>query len=162
MSQRAAGLADRLESINAELIAAVEGCSQTAWTSECSGEGWPIGVTAHHVAESYLGFKSLIEGIANGADLPPITPEILDASNAQHAQEAAGCTAAETLDLLRTNGRALAEMVRGLSDQQLDRSAPLALAGGASISAEKMAEFMIGHPTDHLASIRAALGGKAA
>ena len=158
MSVRAAALADRFERINRDLIAAVERCADADWQRTCAGEGWPIGVTAHHVATSYPAFKGFIQGIATGADLPPITPEMLDASNARHAEEHARCSRQETLELLRRDGQAAAEAVRGLSDEQLDRTAPMALAGGSAVSAQQMAEFMIGHPTDHLASIRAALG----
>jgi hypothetical protein len=158
MSERAAALAERFERINQDLIATVERCSDADWQRACAGEGWPVGVTAHHVATSYPAFSSFIQGIATGADLPPITPEMLDASNARHAEEHAGCSRQETLAMLRRDGQAAAEAVRGLNDEQLDRTAPLALAGGAAISAQQMAEFMIGHPTDHLASVQAALG----
>jgi uncharacterized damage-inducible protein DinB len=159
MSERAAALAERFERINQDLIVAVERCSDADWQRACAGEGWPVGVTAHHVATSYPAFKGFIQGIATGADLPPVTPEMLDASNAQHAEEHARCSRQETLELLRRGGQAAAEAVRDLSDEQLDRTAPMALAGGAAISAQQMAEFMIGHPTGHLASIQAALGG---
>jgi uncharacterized damage-inducible protein DinB len=162
MSQRAASLADRFEQANEAVIAAVERCSDTDWTATCDGEHWSVGVTAHHVATSYAGFQSIIQGLASGAEMPPFTREMLDQSNAQHAQEFAGCTRAETVTLLRSNGQVAADTVRGLSDEQLDRGAPLALAGGQTISAAQMAEFMIGHPTDHLASIRSALGAGSA
>jgi uncharacterized damage-inducible protein DinB len=158
MSQRATSLADRFEQANEAVIAAVERCSDTDWATTCDGEHWSVGVTAHHVATSYAGFQGIIQGLASGAEMPPFTREMLDQSNAEHAQEFAGCTRAETVALLRTNGRAAADTVRSLSDEQLDRSAPLALAGGNTISAAQIAEFMIGHPRDHLASIRSALG----
>jgi hypothetical protein len=158
MSQRAASLADQFERINAALIAAVQACSETDWASTCEGERWPVGVTAHHVAVSYPAFKDLVLGIANGAELPPITPEMLDGFNRQHAVDAAHCTRAETLDLLRHDGNAAADAVRALSDTQLDRTAAMALTGDAPVSAQRMVEFMIDHPTDHLASIRTAIG----
>lgn len=162
MSQRAASLADRFERANAAVIAAVESCSDADWKSVCAGEGWPVGVTAHHIALSYPPFQGFIQGIASGADLPPTTREMLDAGNAQHAQEHVDCTRDETLELLRRDGQAVAAAMRGLSDEQLDRSAPVALAGGATISAQQMAEFLIGHPTEHLASMEAALGSRVA
>src|SRR5687767_14990539 len=101
MSERAANLADQFERINAALIATVEACSDADWQGVCAGEGWPVGVTAHHVALSYPAFRGFIQGIATGADLPPITGEMLDASNAKHAIEAANYTRTETLELLR-------------------------------------------------------------
>ena len=50
MSERAAALAERFERINQDLIATVERCSDADWRRACAGEGWPVGVTAHHVA----------------------------------------------------------------------------------------------------------------
>ena len=66
--------------------------------------------------------------------------------------------AATDNDRLRTEGRAAVEMVRGLSDEQLDRTAPMAFAGGAEWSAADVIErVLIGHPVQHGASIQAAL-----
>jgi hypothetical protein len=48
--------------------------------------------------------------------------------------------------------------VRGLSDEQLDRTAPLPLANGAVVSTQNLIEggVLIEHATAHLASIKAA------
>ncbi len=158
MQTRAATLAEQFEQINTDLIATVESCSDADWQRTCAGETWPVGVTAHHVALSYPAFQGFILDIANGAAPPAITREMLDDANHHHAAEAANCTRAETLELLRHNGVAVVEAVRGLTDAQLDRSAPMALTGGASVSAQQLTEILIGHPIDHLASIRTTLG----
>ena len=158
MSERAAALSERFERTNQALIDAVQRCSDADWRNTCAGEGWPVGVTAHHVAMSYPAFRSFIKGIATGGEMPPFTREMLDAGNAEHAEQHAACTREETLALLRRDGQAAAEALRSLTDAQLDRTAPLALAGGSRVSAAQMAEFMIGHPTEHLASIQATLG----
>jgi len=61
-------------------------------------------------------------------------------------------------ELLRRNGAA-ANVVRGLSDEQLGRSAPMPLIGGAPVSARRMIEnVLIGHLQEHAGSIRSALG----
>ncbi len=158
MSTRGEALAKRFEDANNELMAAAEGCSDEQWRTSCSGEGWSVGVTAHHVAASSEVIAGLIQALATGQALPPVTSEMLDQGNATHAQESANCTREETLELLRRGGRSRASIVRGLSDEQLDRGAPIALMGGQTVTAGQFVEVvLIGHPKGHLASIRSAV-----
>ena len=157
MSGRAEALAERFEQVNNELIAKVEGCSDQQWWATCQGEGWSVGVTAHHVAGGNRAIAGFVQTIANGEPMPPITMEQIDQMNAQHAQEFANCTKAETLELLRSSGEAAAGMVRGLNDEQLDRSQPLTVMGGQQVSAQQFIEMvLIGHVQGHLQSINAA------
>ena len=159
MSQRAAELAAKLESANAAVIAALERCSDEQLKRTCEGEGWPVTVAAHHVAVSHTGIAGLVKLIADGQPVPPITMEMINAGNAQHAREFANVTREETLAALRTGGQAAVEMVRGLTDEQLDRTAPMAFAGGAEWSAAEVIErVLIGHPIGHGESIRTAVG----
>ncbi|MCL4553406.1 MAG: hypothetical protein M1305_07660, partial [Candidatus Marsarchaeota archaeon] len=82
----------------------------------------------------------------------------LDASTARHAAEYAGCTKAETLDLLRRDGRRAAEAVRALTDEQLDRQAPPNGTRPARTAQDVVERILINHVTAHGASIREALG----
>jgi hypothetical protein len=158
VSERAADLAAKLDSANAAVIAALESCSTEQLGKTCEGEGWPVTVAAHHIAVSHTGIAGLVQLIANGQPLPAITMEMIDAGNAQHAQEFANVSREETLAMLRKEGQAAVEMVRGLTDEQLDRTAPMAFAGGAEWSAAEVIErVLIGHPEMHGASINAAV-----
>jgi uncharacterized damage-inducible protein DinB len=155
MSQRTTGLADRFEQANQALIAAVERCSPEEWTRVTSSEAWSVGVTARHVAISHLPIMGLVELVANGGDVPPLTMDMFHENNAQHAQEHANCTREEVLEILRRDGAAAAEKLRSLSDEQLDRSAPMAFAGGTEMSAVQLVEgILLAHPAQHLASIK--------
>ena len=61
----------------------------------------------------------------------------------------------DTVALLRSSGADAAAVIRGLSDEQLDRSAPMAFAGGAEMSAVQLVEgILLAHPAQHLASIK--------
>src|SRR5690348_12381152 len=160
VSERAADLAAKLERANAAVSAALENCSEAQLKQTCEGEGWPVTVAAHHVAVSHTGIAGLVQLIANGQPLPAITREMIDAGNAQHAKEFANVSREETLAALRKEGRAAVEMVRGLSDEQLDRTAPMAFAGGAEWTAEQVIErVLIGHPIGHGESINGAIAG---
>lgn len=157
MSERAEALANQLAQVTAELAAAVEGCSDETWKKTCSAEGWSIGVTAHHAASSYGPVFGLAQAVATGVEVPPITMEMIDAGNAQHAIEYANCTKEDVLAILRTDAPGIIEGVRGLSDEQLDCSAALAMTGGAPMSAQQIVEgILINHPREHLESIRSA------
>jgi uncharacterized damage-inducible protein DinB len=159
MGQRVEALAAELQRVNGELEQAIETCSDDDWRRVCSGEGWSVGVAARHVAVTHESIAGLVQAVANEQPVPPITPEMLDAYNAQHAAEFANCTREEVLALHRRGARAAADAVRGLGDEQLDRTAPIPIAGGASMSAQQVIEAgLIGHPSEHLASIRAAVG----
>jgi len=159
MGQRTNDLADRFESANNDVIAAVEGCSDDQWRKTTNSEGWSVGVVAHHIASSHEPVAGLVRLVATGQPLPNLTMDMIHAGNAQHAQEQANCTREETLALLKSGGEAAASILRGLSDEQLDRAAPLALLGGKEVSANQLVEMvMIGHPVQHLESINSALG----
>jgi uncharacterized damage-inducible protein DinB len=155
MSQRAEALAKQFEQANNEFTTAIEHCPETAWASNCQSEGWPVSVTAHHVAEGTAAISGLVQMAAAGQALPPLTPEMLDQGNSEHAQKFANCTKQECLDLSRRNGESAAAMVRGLSDEQLDRTGTLF---GGSMSSQQMIEnILIGHVQGHLQSIRGAV-----
>jgi uncharacterized damage-inducible protein DinB len=150
-------LAQRLEQANGELIAAVERCSGEQWRARCEREGWSVNVTAHHVAVTHEVLSRFTEMMANGQPMPDVTREMIDQANAEHAKQNADCTKEETTEMLRSSGASAANVVRGLSDEQLQRSARVL---GAQVTAEQFIEnVLIGHPTGHLQSIRAAVGG---
>ena len=113
MSERAAALAAKFEQVNQELIDVIEECSDEKWRSACAGEGWSVGVTAHHVAFDTPLLAAMVRAIASGQPFPPLTAEGPDKANAQHAQGHADCTKQETLDLLRREVPIAASVVRG-------------------------------------------------
>jgi uncharacterized damage-inducible protein DinB len=159
MSQRSQVLANQFEQASQEVIATVERCSDAQWTTKTSSETWSVGVVAHHVAQGHESIAGFVKMIATGQPLPPLTMDTLHQLNAEHAKQYADCTKTETLALLRKNAAAAAGIVRGLSDEQLDRSAPV--LGGPSKTAQQMVEqVLIGHMQEHHGSIRATTRAK--
>ena len=154
MAERAEALAAKFEAANNDVIATVEAASDEQWAATCADEGWSVGVVAHHIAGGTPLITGLVQALASGADLPALTSEQLDQGNAQHAQEHANCTKEETLEMLRTGGPAAVTAVRGLSDEQLDRSSTV-IAGVPDMSVEQVIENVLIHSaTGHLASIK--------
>ncbi len=158
MSQRTKELVARLTGFNNEFIAFVDNCSDEEWRKVCSGEGWTVGVVAHHVAAGHFGAIDFIRMIVAGEAMPEITMEAIDQMNAQHAKEHANCTRAEVLGLLRENGSAFASYLEELSEADLLRTGYLAAIGG-DVSAQQLIEMVILQSGgEHLDSMKAATG----
>jgi uncharacterized damage-inducible protein DinB len=159
MGQKSQALAEQFEQANRQMTATIERCSDAQWKTKTSGETWPVGVVAHHVAQSHEGISGLVHMIATGQQLPPMTMDMINQGNAEHAKKFANVTREETLALLKKNGAAAASAVRGLSDEQLDRSAPV--LGGSPMTAQQVIErILIGHVKEHHGSIQAVVGAK--
>ena len=154
---KGADLADRFEAANNDFIRKLEALRPEQWAMTCEETGWPVNVTAHHVAESTGALTQIIGGVASGADLPGITSEMLDQINAEHAQRAATVTRDETVQLARTNGAQAVQTLRSLGDEQLLNTMNVASMGG-SVSAEWIAEnVLIGHIGMHWPMIERAV-----
>jgi len=154
MTTRSERLAAQLEAATQDAIQAVQTCSDSVWHAATPNDGRTVGVVAHHCATGDLPIGELVDVIAKSKPMPPLTPEMIDQGNAQHAVEFANVTKADTVAALQQNGIAAAAMVRALNDEQLDRSAQLF---GEQWTAERaIQQILIGHITGHLESIRAA------
>ena len=164
MAQRAAALADRFEGMNQQMMQTVEGCSEPQWRTITAREGWPVRVVAHHVAAGHKTIAELIRLAATGQPEPAMTLEMLDRANAAHASQYANCTKAETLELLSRNGSAAAAIVRGLTDEELDRivSAFRMRTYPSWVPAMSVAQtierFLIDHIREHLENILTVIG----
>lgn len=156
MGQKSMELATRFEQVNQELIAFVEACSDANWRRTTTAEQWPVAVVAHHVGSSHGVIAGLARKIADGEALPPVSWDMIHSMNAQHAQEHANATKAETLGLLRQGGADAATMVRGLSDEQLARTG--SVLGQPMTAAHLIDGILIGHVVEHAGSLRSALG----
>ena len=160
MGARAEQMAKKFEASCGELNRVVEGLSDADWKKVTTAEKWPVGVVAHHVAQGHANISGLIQVVAKGQPGPQITMDMIHANNAKHAQEKANVTKAETLALLRTGGDKAADIVRGLSDAELDRSGTVLVDAPAMTAAQAIEGILINHVHEHLGSIRATTGAK--
>ena len=160
MTDRSEKLATQFERAVAELIGTVEQCTDGKWRAVCGDEQWSVAATAHHVGSQWALEHEYITAAAEGRSAPTHTWDDINARNARHATEFAACTRADAIKLLRDGSAPMAAYVRGLSDEQLDRTMSLPLADGAAVSTQQLIEggVLIGHATAHLQSIRAAEG----
>ena len=159
-SRRAQLLADRIEEGAAGLAAFAEGLSEEEWRTPVSRtDKRSVGVIVHHVASVYPVEIDLARAVASGKAVTGVTWEVVGEMNAKHAGDQAGVTKAAALELLRRNSREAADVVRGFTDDELDRAAPFSLSFGAPVTAQFVIEdHALRHSWHHLARIRAALG----
>ena len=159
MGTRAEALAQRIEQGAATLAAYAQGLSDTQWTAAVPPDGRRVGVIVHHVASVYPIEVHLANEIAAGKPVTEVTWAAVHEMNAKHAQDNAGCSKQETIQLLKENSQAAAQAVRGLSDAQLDSAAAFSLNAGAPLTAQFVIEdHALRHSWHHLAKIKAALG----
>ena len=109
------------------------------------------------ILKSELGITPASDKKLLRLPVPPLTTEQLDQGNAKHAQDHADCTKEETLEMLRTGGAAAATAVRGLTDEQLDKTSTV-ISGAPDMSVEQVIEnVLIGSAAGHGASIKKTL-----
>lgn len=161
MSDRTQTLAAQLTHRSDAVIVFAEQYSVDDWRLITEDERWSVGVVCRHIARGFEVHPQLIRQAATGQPMPTgYTWGAIHESNAQQAREWADCTKEETLALLRRYSDTAAEIVRHLSDAQLDRTTKSPL-DDVIVSVQQMVEGMIDHPRIHLRSIRATVDSRA-
>lgn len=147
----------RFDAVNDDAIALVESCDDEQWRAGCAAECWSAAVVAHHIASVHDEFMPLARAFAAGQTFSPGSAmDQVDRINAEHARAFADVGRAETADALRTNGAALAALLRTIADDALDRTA--GTYGGREMTVAQVLEWIvIGHAREHLNSLRATL-----
>lgn len=158
MNTRVEELAKQFEEANASFIATIEKCGDDQWSMQCGAEERTIGVIADHVAGGHVSIAQWIASIAEGQP-SSVSMDMIHEANARHAAERAGVTRDDVSAKLRANGEQAVQILRGLTDDELERSVPMAMMGGKEVSASQVAEMLlIGHVTNHMNDIRSTMG----
>lgn len=159
MNNRSEALAVRLEAGAAALAAFASTFSETEWHTRLPKDGRKVGVVVHHVASVYPIEIHLASLLASGQPIAGVTWDVVANMNRDHAKEHDATSKEATLALLKTNSAAAAAAIRALSDEQLDRAAPVSLNSDAPLTCQFMLEdHAVRHSYHHLAGIKAALG----
>jgi hypothetical protein len=159
LSARAEALAERLEQGSRALVAFAAALSEAEWQTRVPKDGRKVGVTVHHVASMYPLEIQLALTLAEGKPIEGVAWNDVDAINARHAAEHDAVTKAAALELLRRNSGAAASAIRALSDEELNRAAPISLNADAPLTCQFFLEdHAVRHSYHHLARLRAALG----
>ena len=160
MGERAQKLAEQFEQATAEFANEIDNTPDEKWQTAQSEEGWSVAATAQHVAGQFYPIENdYISAAAEGKPMPTYTWDDINGKNDNRAAQNTSASKAEVLELLRKDGARMADYIRGLTDEQLDRQVPLALADGAMVTTQQLIEggVLIDHVRGHLKSIRAAM-----
>jgi hypothetical protein len=151
----ASQLADEYDGMMAEVIEVAESCSDNEWKVPCTNEERTVGVVFDHIA---TGNPQVVEWIHEFLAGRPVvlTPESLNARNADHARRAANRPRAETVQDLKTGSASTSRAIRSLTESQMHQGQEFAWAGRQEVA--WVASAALRHPRGHLKSIREALG----
>lgn len=157
MGERSEQLAQRFEQAVADFGKAVEACSDQKWQA-VTGEGWTVAAAAQHVAGQFPLEREYISAAAEGREAPPYSWDDINGKNDTRAAANTACGKSDVLSLLKDGSASMAAYLRGLSDDQLDRTIALPLADGAQVSTQQLIEggVLIEHVTAHMQSISSA------
>jgi len=159
MGAKGEALAKQYETKIQEATAVFKKLSDADWKKTTGSEKWTVGVTAHHIAGAHEAIGNIVKAVATGQAMPPVTMDMLHDMNAKHAKEYANATKADTIALHEKGAAAAAAVVRGLSDEQMTKTATV-LSGMPPMSAEQVVSgVLINHVEEHLNSIRKTVGG---
>jgi hypothetical protein len=157
MSRRTDALAGRLEQGAQALASFTSALTDAEWKARVPQDGRKVGVVVHHVATMYPLEIQLAQLLGAGKPVAGVTWDVVHEMNAAHAKEYDAVTKEAALDLLRRNSTAAAAAIRALSDEELDRAAPVSLNSNAPLTCQFMLEdHAVRHSYHHLAGIRLA------
>jgi hypothetical protein len=158
MNSRSNALAERLELGAEALDAFASALTEAEWNTRLPKDGRKVGVVVHHVATMYPLEIQLAQALAAGNPVAGVTWDMVHEINAKHAREYDSVSKSEALELLQKNSSAAAAAIRALSDEELDRAAPISLNADAPLTCQFMLEdHAVRHSYHHLERIRAAL-----
>lgn len=159
MNTRANALADRLERGVSALAEFASELTTAEWEARVPKDGRTVGVVVHHVASVFPTEIHLAQILASGKPVTGVTMTDIHDANGAHARDNADVTKEEALRLLERNGKAAAVVIRNLTDEQLDRAAPVSLYENAPLTTQFMLEdHAVRHSYHHLTLLRVALG----
>ncbi|MGD9932709.1 MAG: SRPBCC domain-containing protein [Dehalococcoidia bacterium] len=157
----AESLASELNMVLIQTIEAIQACPAGRWTAAAPADGRQANVVADHIA-NHLALAGLVTAVARGESHPvaDLGPETLEQLNAGHAADAASVTREAVVARIRQDGPAAVEAIRALDDAALRRTTPLAVAGGAILTAAQIAEGpLLADSREHLEAFRSAATG---
>ena len=158
LSARSEALAARLEAGAAALTAFATPLAEIEWHMRLPKDGRKVGVVVHHVASMYPVEIQLAGLLAAGRPITRVTWDAVAVMNSDHARDNDGVTKEAALTLLQSNSAAAAAAIRALTDEELDRAAPVSLNSNAPLTCQFFLEdHAVRHSYHHLAGIKAAL-----
>ncbi len=158
MSKRTDALADRLEQGARALATFASALTDAEWQTPVARDGRTVGVIVHHVASVYPLEIQFAQMVTGGEPVTGVTWDAVHEMNAGHAREHEAVTKEATVELLLRNSATAAAAIRALSDEELDRAAPVTFYSDATLTCQFILEdHAVRHSYHHLARLRQSL-----
>jgi DinB superfamily len=157
MGAKSERLAQQFEAKVRDAMTTLDKLSDADWSKVTDAEKWPVGVTAHHFASALEPIAQMIEAVVAG-QRGNLTGSMIDEMNAQHAEDYAYCTKAETTALLAKGAAVAAAVVSGLSDDQLAKSGTVLTDAPPMTVQQLINAALLAHIDEHFGSIRKTVG----
>ena len=157
-SARAEALAARLEAGAAALATFAAALCENEWGMRVPKDGRKVGVVVHHVASMYPIEIQLAKALAAGQPITGVTWDVVARMNQDHAKTHDDVSKQAALTLLAANSATAAAAIRVLTDEELDRAAPISLNSDAPLTCQFMLEdHAVRHSYHHLARLKEAI-----
>ena len=152
------GIIAQFEAFNADLIAAIEACTEEQWSAIVPEEDRSAAVMFHHIVSGYPFAAGLAVELVAKKELSPITMETIHEINSQHADQHASVTKEEVLRALRENKAQTIRQIKLMTDAQMEITASFALMGGQPISVQNLLTFLLlDHGIAHFKAVKTAV-----
>lgn len=145
-------IAARFETVNGEAVDVITGPARDHWHTLTTTEGWPVGVTARHIALGHELMAQWADALARREPLVP--PDDIHHANAEQAAHGVVADPDEVAALLHANGSRVSAALRRLTAEDLVGEVDF---GGRTMPSLALAEAAIRHVTGHIESIRAVI-----
>ncbi len=152
----AADIAARFVTANEEAVAFVLGPARAHWQTPTGSEGWPLGVTARHIALGHVLMAGWARAIAAGEPIASVAD--IHEINAEQAALGVVADPDEVAQLLRDGAVAVTDALSTLSDELLTGEVDF---GGQAMPARGLAEASVRHVRTHLESMQAVVAAAA-
>ena len=158
MSRRADAFAERCETAMQSVVDLVTGVSPDTLHRSCEAEGWTAAAVAAHIAMSQDFIIDRVRRIVEDEEFPLFDEAALHGGNARAAEANADLSTDQVIALVWDHGARVAEYLRGLSDDDLDRTKLIPVMGETPVAAWQVIErVLLGHTEAHLQSLRQSL-----
>jgi hypothetical protein len=156
MSDRATGLANQFSRLSREFISTFEGLNAEQLQAQCEGEQCTVTALGSHVAGVHRLAAEWIQKSASAQPLPEVTMAMVNQANAEQFERDAGRDKDEVLEELRHNSAQASRLVRGLTDEELDRSLHFTLFEREVTTEDLVRNILIADVQGHLQSVKQA------
>jgi uncharacterized damage-inducible protein DinB len=139
---------DAFRTANDDAVDVVKGLDDDQWQQRTATEGWPVGVTARHIALGHEAFAGWVTSMLDGG---PVDPGDVDAVNAETAARGIVADQSEVARMLRENGEAVLERLTALDGADVEGEVEFA---GNVMPRAALLGASVRHLERHLGSIR--------